>query len=122
MKLSYLEDRSTGGTLHNNRILLARPVLSGDAMTQFLSRFFSPYYSLFSLFIFYRKNCVIASSSFGIVYLIHLEVLIANPDGIAAKDAISSVRDSFELTDYERGNYDSGSERFEKILRFATVD
>jgi restriction system protein len=51
-----------------------------------------------------------------------LEVLINNPEGVPAKHALKAVGDSFALTEYERGTYDSGAVRFEKILRFATVD
>ncbi|MEM0962272.1 MAG: winged helix-turn-helix domain-containing protein [Bacteroidota bacterium] len=51
-----------------------------------------------------------------------LEVLSVHPEGLKAREAIDRVADSFELTDYERGTYDSGGVRFEKILRFATVD
>ena len=51
-----------------------------------------------------------------------LELLTAHPDGLKAREAIDRVANSFSLTDYERGEYDSGGVRFEKILRFATVD
>ena len=50
------------------------------------------------------------------------EVLLDHPDGIPAKEALTRVADSFELSDYEGGEYESGGQRFEKILRFATVD
>lgn len=50
------------------------------------------------------------------------EILLAHPDGVRANEALSQVASSFELTAYESGEYDSGGRRFEKILRFATVD
>lgn len=50
------------------------------------------------------------------------EILIANPEGIQAKEALNRVKESFELSEYESGYYDSGAQRFEKIVRFATVD
>lgn len=50
------------------------------------------------------------------------EILRDNPDGVSARDALSQVRSAFQLTDYEEGDYDSGGQRFENILRFATVD
>lgn len=54
------------------------------------------------------------------------EYLIANPDGVQARQAIDWVASQLELTEHERGTYggDSGPEvrRFDKILRFATID
>ncbi len=50
------------------------------------------------------------------------EILIAHPDGIRAKDALALLRRRIEPTDYERGEYSSGGQRFEKIVRFATID
>lgn len=41
---------------------------------------------------------------------------------IKAADAIVQLRNQFSLTDYERGLYPSGGMRFDKIVRFATVD
>lgn len=49
-------------------------------------------------------------------------VLMDHPDGMQAGDAIAAVRKRVKLTEYEAGEYPSGGERFEKILRFATVD
>jgi restriction system protein len=48
--------------------------------------------------------------------------LLKEPEGLTAAAAINRVRESVTLTDYEAGHYSSGGERFEKILRFATVD
>lgn len=50
------------------------------------------------------------------------ERLIAEPEGMTAATAMNAVRTSIELTAFEKGHYPSGGERFEKILRFATVD
>jgi restriction system protein len=50
------------------------------------------------------------------------EILLAHPDGMRAKDALSALAKSVTMTEYERGNYESGGRRFEKIVRFATVD
>lgn len=56
-------------------------------------------------------------------FLRHLfKVLLSEPEGIAAATAIEQVRASVALTDFEAGHYPSGGERFEKILRFATID
>lgn len=49
-------------------------------------------------------------------------ILIENPDGIKAKDALSTLINRTELTEFEKGDYPSGGMRFEKIVRFATVD
>ncbi len=50
------------------------------------------------------------------------EILIPLPDGMQAKDAIAAVANSIELTEYEKGNFDSGAIRIDKIIRFATID
>jgi restriction system protein len=50
------------------------------------------------------------------------EILIAHPDGLQAGEALTKLRQSIELTEYEKGIYESGGSRFEKIVRFATVD
>jgi len=56
--------------------------------------------------------------------LVHslLELLKENPEGVAAKDAIAAIRDRVELTDYELGTYNDGSRRYDKVVRFATID
>ena len=41
---------------------------------------------------------------------------------IKAADAIVQLRNQFSLTEYEKGIYPSGGMRFDKIVRFATVD
>lgn len=49
------------------------------------------------------------------------EILIAAPSGMRAKDALGTLASRVELTTYEAGEYQAGR-RFEKIVRFATVD
>jgi restriction system protein len=49
-------------------------------------------------------------------------ILMAAPDGQRANDALQTLATRFELTPYEAGNYESGTRRFEKIVRFASVD
>lgn len=41
---------------------------------------------------------------------------------MAAREAMNALQRSFVLSDYESGRYPSGGLRFEKIVRFATVD
>ncbi|RUV68322.1 MULTISPECIES: restriction endonuclease [unclassified Mesorhizobium] len=50
------------------------------------------------------------------------ELLLAHPGGLRAREALAELADSVSLTDYENGTYTSGDRRFEKIVRFATVD
>jgi restriction system protein len=51
------------------------------------------------------------------------EILIDHPDGIQARDALEKLANVVTLTHYEAGEYEStGTRRFEKIVRFATVD
>ena len=49
-------------------------------------------------------------------------VLAAHPDGMRGKDAILAVASRVELTEHEAGEYAQGGRRFDKILRFSTVD
>lgn len=52
-----------------------------------------------------------------------VEILMHHPDGLAAKAALEKLATSVQMTDYEKGVYPStGTRRFEKIVRFATVD
>lgn len=51
-----------------------------------------------------------------------LQILKDHPDGLRARDALAKLRESVELTDYESGTYKSGTLRFDKIVRFATID
>lgn len=50
------------------------------------------------------------------------ELLAKYPDGLQARDALAQVGTAVKLSEYESGSYDSGGRRFEKIVRFATVD
>lgn len=50
------------------------------------------------------------------------EILIKAPDGLQARDALTALSKQVTLTPYEAGNFESGGVRFEKIVRFATVD
>lgn len=49
-------------------------------------------------------------------------VLAEKPEGMPAKDALEAVVGRIQLTDHEAGEYETGGRRFDKILRFATVD
>jgi len=49
-------------------------------------------------------------------------ILLEHPQGIQARDALSELAVRTTLTTYEAGEYESGGRRFEKIVRFATVD
>lgn len=50
------------------------------------------------------------------------EVLSKYPEGLQAREAIRLSADRVTLSDYEAGTYEDGSRRFDKIIRFATVD
>ncbi len=49
-------------------------------------------------------------------------ILSAAPDGLPAGRALELLANEVTMTPHEAGNYESGSRRFEKIVRFATVD
>ncbi|MGX9720232.1 restriction endonuclease [Stenotrophomonas acidaminiphila] len=49
-------------------------------------------------------------------------ILQAQPEGMKAGDALAALEGQVELTPYEAGEYPTGGRRFEKIVRFATVD
>ena len=50
------------------------------------------------------------------------EILKQAPDGLPAMEALTALESAVTLTTYEAGDYPSGGRRFEKIVRFATVD
>lgn len=50
------------------------------------------------------------------------EILMAHPEGMQAKDALAALAKRVTLTPHESGYYAKGGRRFEKIVRFATVD
>jgi restriction system protein len=50
------------------------------------------------------------------------QLLAAEPTGAKASDLIAKVAAMSDLTEWEKGQFPSGGQRFEKVLRFATVD
>jgi restriction system protein len=51
------------------------------------------------------------------------EILSSHPDGLQAAEALKKLATVVEMTPYEAGLYEStGTRRFEKIVRFVTVD
>ena len=50
------------------------------------------------------------------------ELLIPHPEGLPAREALDALRAKVQLTEYEKGSYESGGQRFEQIVRSATVD
>jgi len=50
------------------------------------------------------------------------EILLASEGGMQARDALAALEKRLTLSEYENGEYASGGRRFEKIVRFATVD
>lgn len=50
------------------------------------------------------------------------QILLPLPEGMAAREALAKLEKHLTLTEYEQGDYASGGRRFEKIVRFATVD
>lgn len=51
-----------------------------------------------------------------------LIILQNHPDGLQARIALDQLRMTVTLTPYESGTYEKGGVRFDKIVRFATVD
>src|SRR5262249_32772145 len=50
------------------------------------------------------------------------EIVMGYPEGVQGRDALAALREKVNLTEYEKGNFESGGSRFEKIVLFATVD
>jgi restriction system protein len=50
------------------------------------------------------------------------KLLMAKPDGVRASAALQELAGRFTLSAFEASNYESGGQRFDKIVRFATVD
>lgn len=50
------------------------------------------------------------------------EILMPLPDGMQARDALAELEKRVTLSEYEKGVYANGGTRFDKIVRFATVD
>lgn len=49
-------------------------------------------------------------------------LLMKQPDGLSGAQALRELESLVAPTPYELGHFDSGARRFEKIIRFATVD
>lgn len=49
-------------------------------------------------------------------------ILLSSPTGLPAREAPQQLAARVTLSPYEADNYESGGRRFEKIVRFATVD
>src|SRR4051812_27978875 len=64
----------------------------------------------------------ISTARTGELLRVLLSILQTHPDGIQARDALQALRDSVTLTPYEQGTYANGGLRFDKIVRWATVD
>lgn len=50
------------------------------------------------------------------------QLLLPLPEGMPAREALAQLEKRLTLSPYEQGEYASGGRRFEKIVRFATVD
>ena len=50
------------------------------------------------------------------------KILMAKPEGARASEALRALAGNVKLTPYELDSYESGGRRFDKIVRFATVD
>ncbi|MCO4890902.1 Mrr restriction system protein [Cupriavidus sp. WGtm5] len=50
------------------------------------------------------------------------KILMAAPDGVRAREALQELSVRVNLTPYEADSFESGGRRFDKIVRFATVD
>jgi restriction system protein len=49
-------------------------------------------------------------------------ILMQHPEGMSAADALRRLEEIIPPTPYELGHFNSGSRRYEHIIRFATVD
>ena len=50
------------------------------------------------------------------------KLLIDEPNGLRASEALKRLSQNIDLSEYEKGFYESGGQRFEKMVRFATID
>ena len=50
------------------------------------------------------------------------KLLLSTPDGMQGSAALQELAGRFTLSPFESSNYESGGQRFDKIVRFATVD
>jgi restriction system protein len=48
-------------------------------------------------------------------------VLLEHPEGLPAREVIAAAEKRLNLTEFEKGDYQSGSKRFDKMLRFSTI-
>lgn len=58
----------------------------------------------------------------GELLLVLFDVLHEHPEGLPAAEAIRGIEQRVKLTPYEAGQYADGSRRFDKIVRFATIN
>lgn len=58
----------------------------------------------------------------GVLLQTLFRVLLEHPEGIPAREALEAVANKVKLTEHEAGEYETGGRRFDKILRFSTVD
>lgn len=49
------------------------------------------------------------------------EILMAHPEGLPPKEVFKNLRESIELTEWEKGSYPTGVNRFETNVRFYTI-
>ena len=49
------------------------------------------------------------------------DILLEHPDGLHASDALAALAERVGWTDYEAGDFESGGRRFERIVRFNTI-
>jgi restriction system protein len=50
------------------------------------------------------------------------QILLEQPEGLPAREALARLRSQVQLTEYEEGHFESGQPRFDQIVRFTTVD
>lgn len=58
----------------------------------------------------------------GEILLALFKLLEGAPDGMKPKEIIAKLTSKLELTEHEKGEYESGGRRFDKIVRFASID
>jgi restriction system protein len=68
------------------------------------------------------KVAQISQQRTGVLMQTLFRLLEKAPDGLKASEAMARLIAAVEMTPYEAGEYESGGRRFEKIVRFATVD
>lgn len=58
----------------------------------------------------------------GEILIVLFNLLKEHPDGLKPKEAIEKLTKMLTLTEAEKGNFPSGGWRFERIVRFDTID